>query len=195
MIAPTSVQIQSAIFTAQGVLDRAQKQPIGLSTHEALVMATVLLHFAFSQRRLGNDDPHDMPSEFIRGDVHYHSAYPGTTAPRPSNTITAKTPTTEVIMPKENTRQVGGSHYGLGAVQHWDIVARFKLDYFQGQITKYVMRWRDKNGIEDLEKAAHYLEKYIAVEKLVRSEQLSFRGLTPKDGETIVIHHDEGPVR
>lgn len=64
-----------------------------------------------------------------------------------------------------NSYQIGGEHYGLKKFQHWDIVAMFNLDYFQGQVTKYVMRWRDKNGIEDLEKGAHYLAKYIAVEK------------------------------
>lgn len=76
----------------------------------------------------------------------------------------------EAILPdagasEVNSYQVGGTHYGLREFQHWDMVALFDLDYFQGQITKYVMRWRDKNGIEDLEKAKHYLEKYIAVEK------------------------------
>ena len=56
-------------------------------------------------------------------------------------------------MKDANTRQVGGNHYHKeGAVQHWDIVAQHNLDYFQGQITKYVMRWRDKNGLQDLEK-------------------------------------------
>jgi hypothetical protein len=62
-----------------------------------------------------------------------------------------------------NDKQVGGKHYGGGDMQHWDIVVKFKLDYFQGQITKYVMRWRNKNGLEDLKKAAHFLEKYIEV--------------------------------
>jgi hypothetical protein len=61
-----------------------------------------------------------------------------------------------------NEEQVGGDHYKKhGALQHWDIVHLFKLDYFQGQITKYVMRWKDKNGIQDLQKAAHFLKKYI----------------------------------
>lgn len=64
-----------------------------------------------------------------------------------------------------NDRQVGGSHYKKeGAVEHWDIVDQWGLDYFQGQITKYVMRWRDKNGLQDLEKARHFLEKYIELE-------------------------------
>lgn len=60
-----------------------------------------------------------------------------------------------------NAVQVGGSHYGLDAFQHWDVVVKFGLDYFQGQITKYVFRWRSKNGVQDLLKAKHFLEKYI----------------------------------
>jgi hypothetical protein len=49
-------------------------------------------------------------------------------------------------------------------LQHWDLVKIFGWDYFQGQITKYVMRWRDKNGIQDLDKAAHFLQKYSEIE-------------------------------
>jgi hypothetical protein len=65
-----------------------------------------------------------------------------------------------------NDTQVGGSHYNQhGALQHWDVVAHFKLDYFQGQITKYVMRWRDKGGVDDLKKARHFLDKYIELEE------------------------------
>lgn len=64
-----------------------------------------------------------------------------------------------------NSRQVGGSHYKGAAIEHWDIVAQHELDYFQGQITKYVMRWRKKNGVQDLEKARHFLDKYIELAK------------------------------
>ena len=71
-------------------------------------------------------------------------------------------------MSEANTKQVGGNHYKVGGEEHWDRVARLNLDYFQGQITKYVERWRDKNGIQDLEKAKHFLEKYI---ELAMSEQ------------------------
>jgi hypothetical protein len=65
-----------------------------------------------------------------------------------------------------NDTQVGGGHYKTSdprAQEHWDIVRFHKLDYFQGQITKYVMRHRNKNGLEDLKKAAHVLQKYIEV--------------------------------
>lgn len=61
--------------------------------------------------------------------------------------------------------QVGGQHYREAAVQHWDFAALQQLDYFQGQITKYVVRWKKKNGLQDLEKALHFLEKYIEVHK------------------------------
>lgn len=64
-----------------------------------------------------------------------------------------------------NEKQVGGSHYKVGGEEHWDRVARLNLDYFQGQITKYVERWKDKNGVQDLEKAQHFLEKYIELAK------------------------------
>ena len=67
-------------------------------------------------------------------------------------------------MSQANKRQVGGTHY-KNRIQHWDWVSSNGLDYFQGQITKYVARWKYKNGIEDLEKAQHFLEKYIELER------------------------------
>lgn len=71
-------------------------------------------------------------------------------------------------MSKANEVQVGGSHYHANGkqIQHWDIVAMHDLDYFQGQITKYVMRWKMKNGLQDLQKAAHFLQKYIELNTL-----------------------------
>jgi hypothetical protein len=64
-----------------------------------------------------------------------------------------------------NDTQIGGGHYKKQKIEHWDWVAANSLDYFQGNITKYVSRWRDKGGIEDLLKARHYLDKYIEVEQ------------------------------
>jgi len=57
-----------------------------------------------------------------------------------------------------NKTQVAGTHY-RSAYQHWDFVVDADLDYFGGQITKYVSRWRNKNGAEDLKKAAHFARK------------------------------------
>jgi len=63
-----------------------------------------------------------------------------------------------------NDTQVGGEHYKAG-YQHWDLIAEFNAGYFPGQITKYLSRWRKKNGLQDLRKAKHFLEKYIEVSK------------------------------
>lgn len=62
-----------------------------------------------------------------------------------------------------NETQVGGAHYNK-PIQHWDYVVAQGLGYFEGQITKYVSRWREKNGLEDLRKARHFLDKLIEVE-------------------------------
>ena len=61
---------------------------------------------------------------------------------------------------KANSYMIGGKHYQT-SIQHWDYVAANHLDYFQACITKYVTRWKKKNGLEDLKKAQHYLQKYI----------------------------------
>lgn len=66
-----------------------------------------------------------------------------------------------------NSRQEGGTHYKLeDKKQHWDLVVDYNWDYFQSQITKYLMRWKTKHPtrdkrLEDLKKARHFLDKYI----------------------------------
>jgi len=62
-----------------------------------------------------------------------------------------------------NETQVAGEHYRT-TIQHWDYVLANDLGYFEGQITKYVTRWRKKNGLEDLRKARHFLDKLIESE-------------------------------
>jgi len=74
-------------------------------------------------------------------------------------------------MPVANKRQVGGTHYKVGGEEHWDRVHRLQLDYFQAQITKYVERWKKKNGVEDLRKAQHFLEKYIELHATKRRKR------------------------
>lgn len=65
-----------------------------------------------------------------------------------------------------NDRQVGGDHYRRAeGEQHWDRVYRlFGSGYFIGCATKYIERYQDKNGKEDLEKAVHFIQKLISLE-------------------------------
>jgi len=58
-----------------------------------------------------------------------------------------------------NDKQEGGTHYA-GEYQHWDFVREcLGGRYLEGNITKYVARWRKKNGVQDIRKAMHYLLK------------------------------------
>lgn len=58
-------------------------------------------------------------------------------------------------MSNPNDRQVGGNHYKTGGVELWEL---FGPPFLMGYATKY-LRWRKKNGVEDLEKAIHIVEK------------------------------------
>lgn len=68
---------------------------------------------------------------------------------------------------KANDRQVAGDHYkNTQGEQHWDRQWRMHgRGYFVGCITKYVERYPDKGGVEDLEKAKHFIEKLIELEQ------------------------------
>jgi len=59
-----------------------------------------------------------------------------------------------------NDVQVGGRHYA-GEIQHWDLIERYGIGYLEGCATKYVQRWRKKNGAQDLQKAIHYVDKLL----------------------------------
>ena len=78
-----------------------------------------------------------------------------------------------------NATQVDGTHYKADEdrikrnaivakivdgrpLEHWDVVYLMGWDYFQGNVTRYVDRFRKKNGRADLVKAAHYIQKMIS---------------------------------
>lgn len=66
-----------------------------------------------------------------------------------------------------NTKQIGGTHYQK-SIQPWDAMQAWMSQeefegYLSGNVIKYMARWRDKNGVEDLRKAQHYLAKLIEV--------------------------------
>jgi len=63
-----------------------------------------------------------------------------------------------------NQQQIGGLHYQNKTIQPWDYIAQNGLGYFEGNIVKYVSRWREKGGVQDLRKAAHYLQKLIELQ-------------------------------
>ena len=71
--------------------------------------------------------------------------------------------------PEDNKRaldvQVSGNHYKDLAIQPVEYIHANGIGYFEGNVIKYVSRWRNKNGIADLEKAKHYIELLIELEE------------------------------
>lgn len=65
-------------------------------------------------------------------------------------------------MTDANSKQIGGEHY-KSAYAHWDWSEDVGLPSLLYASTKYLTRWRKKNGIQDLEKAKHYIDKHIEV--------------------------------
>ena len=61
------------------------------------------------------------------------------------------------------SRQVGGSHYKDkgSSMQPWAIIDAWGLDFYGGNVLKYILRAKHKGGLEDLQKARHYLDKMI----------------------------------
>ena len=57
--------------------------------------------------------------------------------------------------------QVGGKHYKNMAIQPIEYIFANGLGFCEGNILKYLSRWRDKGGVEDLRKARHYLDLLI----------------------------------
>lgn len=57
--------------------------------------------------------------------------------------------------------QVGGSHYRDKGIQPIIYIHANNLGFCEGNVVKYVTRWREKNGVADLKKAIHYLELLI----------------------------------
>ena len=61
-------------------------------------------------------------------------------------------------------KQVGGSHYQL-PIQPIEYILANGLGYCEANVVKYVSRWRNKGGVQDLKKAIHYLEMLIEQEE------------------------------
>ena len=51
------------------------------------------------------------------------------------------------------------------AIGPWDVWSEYGMNAFEGAVLKYLLRWRDKGGVEDLKKARHTLDKLIELEE------------------------------
>lgn len=61
--------------------------------------------------------------------------------------------------------QVGGDHYKKLKIQPVEYIYANGIGYLEGNVIKYVTRWRDKNGVADLLKARHYIDLLLELEE------------------------------
>jgi hypothetical protein len=62
------------------------------------------------------------------------------------------------------TTQVGGEHYKSHAIQPVEYIHKNGLGFIEGCVIKYVTRWKDKGGVDDLKKARHFIDMLIELE-------------------------------
>lgn len=118
--------------------------------------------------RAKNDSDFDIPyyadEEFTIKRWRIHSETNATTPPAQQEVQTEETKSIQQELKATNT-QVGGNHYTKLAIQPMQYSMKNGLDPLQHTIIKYVTRFRDKAGIEDLEKAKHCIDMLIEYEK------------------------------
>ena len=68
-------------------------------------------------------------------------------------------------------KQIGGSHYKDSKIQPIEYILENNIGYIEGNVIKYVSRWKQKNGVQDLKKARHYLD--LLIEHLEKEDDKS----------------------
>ena len=66
---------------------------------------------------------------------------------------------------KSFKKQIGGNHYLKYKIQPIDFILQNQLDFCQGCVIKYILRFKEKGGVQDLLKAKHYIELLIESSK------------------------------
>lgn len=69
--------------------------------------------------------------------------------------------------------QVGGTHYKKYEIQPIEYCQQNGLNYCESNVIKYITRWRDKGGLEDLKKAKHMIDLLIEIENLEQKKAKS----------------------
>jgi len=65
---------------------------------------------------------------------------------------------------KARDKMIGGEHYRQGGIQPIEYIHANNLSFCEGNVVKYITRWRHKDGLKDLEKAKHYIELLMELE-------------------------------
>ena len=66
---------------------------------------------------------------------------------------------------KSFKKQIGGNHYLKYKIQPVDFIIKNNIGFVEGNIIKYILRFKEKGGVQDLLKAKHYIELLIESSK------------------------------
>ena len=66
---------------------------------------------------------------------------------------------------KSFKKQIGGSHYKKYKIQPVEFIIKNNIGFVEGNIIKYILRFKEKGGVQDLLKAKHYIELLIDTTK------------------------------
>jgi hypothetical protein len=66
---------------------------------------------------------------------------------------------------KSFKKQVGGNHYKKYKIQPIEFIIKNNIGFVEGNILKYILRFKEKGGVQDLLKAKHYIELLIDTTK------------------------------
>ena len=90
-------------------------------------------------------------------------------------------------MARETNNQVGGTHYKKCGIEPVEYIHANGLDFFRGNIVKYVTRDKDKNGAEDIRKVIDYANMILEFDYGVLPEAKI------KENGNIVMEEQEYP--
>ena len=62
---------------------------------------------------------------------------------------------------KSYKKQVGGNHYKKYHILPIEFIVKNNIGFVEGNVIKYILRFKDKGGVQDLLKAKHYIELLI----------------------------------
>lgn len=101
----------------------------------------------------------------LPGALMFHPYYPGYACQGHAN-VKDLNDGTCVIYSRHESRGTADEHTpehyrGKDGLQPFDVIDAFQLDFYEGNAVKYLLRWRQKNGVEDLRKARHLVDQII----------------------------------
>lgn len=91
---------------------------------------------------------------------------------------------------KNPSTQVGGTHYNKMKIQPVTFIVENELSYCQGNVIKYVCRYADKNGVQDLKKAKQYIDfmiRDLQTKDILESVPPKFNDYPFNEGDTYFV--------